>query len=550
MRAAVYARVSTERQGREQTIDSQLERPARLGRGRGPRAERPPRLPRRGLHRRRGSTGPASTASATPRARARSTSSASSPRPPGPPVRLPGPPPGGVPQGRLRGRVRRPAISDDPHDQLLLQIQGAVAEYERAVLGERFRRGKLQKARAGHWIAGQAPYGYRYVPRRDGGAGPPGGRRGRGRGGADALPLADRRADDRPPDPQAAGRRPVAAALRQAALVGRDRPPHPLRPGLRRHRLRQPLRVRGAARSRAAAAGRATAAGCRRLRPARAVDPDPRSRRWSSGRLWDRAQAQLARNAALSFRNNTRHDYLLRCLLTCGGCGLAMYGVDVGRRRAAEQRYYRCHGKDCLRPGRAQPLPASRVDGEELERRSGATSASCSTTPTADGPVRGPRRGGGPGAGGPSGGCGTSRRLARAERPAARRLPGRGDQPGGADRAAAADRGTAPGLRPRARAAARATPPARRGEGGLADLTAFCERVRGRLDEASLAERQAILQLLVERVIVAKAAWRSGTSSRCTARRRSARVLRRRMVDCVRIVWTRYPTQDVPERVR
>src|SRR3954465_966562 len=62
--------------------------------------------------------------------------------------------------------AQRP-ISDDPHDQLLLQIQGAVAESERAVLAERFRRGKLQKARAGHWIAGQAPYGYRYIASRD-----------------------------------------------------------------------------------------------------------------------------------------------------------------------------------------------------------------------------------------------------------------------------------------------------------------------------------------------------------------------------------------------
>src|SRR5918993_4592511 len=40
-------------------------------------------------------------------------------------------------------------ISDNPNDQLLLQIQGAIAEYERAVLAERFRRGKLQKAREG-----------------------------------------------------------------------------------------------------------------------------------------------------------------------------------------------------------------------------------------------------------------------------------------------------------------------------------------------------------------------------------------------------------------
>src|SRR5919202_766817 len=45
-------------------------------------------------------------------------------------------------------------ISDDPSDQLLLQIQGAIAEYERAVLGERFRRGKLQKARDGQSQAG------------------------------------------------------------------------------------------------------------------------------------------------------------------------------------------------------------------------------------------------------------------------------------------------------------------------------------------------------------------------------------------------------------
>jgi len=58
-------------------------------------------------------------------------------------------------------------ISDDPNDQLLLQIQGAIAEYERAVLGERFRRGKLQRARNGHYLAGRAPYGYRYVPRQD-----------------------------------------------------------------------------------------------------------------------------------------------------------------------------------------------------------------------------------------------------------------------------------------------------------------------------------------------------------------------------------------------
>jgi len=56
-------------------------------------------------------------------------------------------------------------ISDDPNDQLLLQIQGAIAEYERVVLAERFRRGRLQQARAGRYQSGRAPYGYRYLPK-------------------------------------------------------------------------------------------------------------------------------------------------------------------------------------------------------------------------------------------------------------------------------------------------------------------------------------------------------------------------------------------------
>ena len=58
-------------------------------------------------------------------------------------------------------------ISEAPNDQFLLQIQGEIAEYERAVLAERFKRGKLQKAHADHVLAGRAPYGYRYVHQRE-----------------------------------------------------------------------------------------------------------------------------------------------------------------------------------------------------------------------------------------------------------------------------------------------------------------------------------------------------------------------------------------------
>src|SRR5215217_5127199 len=49
-----------------------------------------------------------------------------------------------------------------------VQIQGAVAEYERAGRSERCRRGKLRRAREGQIIGAKAPYGYRYEPRRDG----------------------------------------------------------------------------------------------------------------------------------------------------------------------------------------------------------------------------------------------------------------------------------------------------------------------------------------------------------------------------------------------
>lgn len=42
-----------------------------------------------------------------------------------------------------------PAPSDDPQATLLIQMQGVIAEYEKAKIAERYRRGKLYRARAG-----------------------------------------------------------------------------------------------------------------------------------------------------------------------------------------------------------------------------------------------------------------------------------------------------------------------------------------------------------------------------------------------------------------
>jgi len=54
--------------------------------------------------------------------------------------------------------------AETPEDQLLLQFQGMIAEYERAQILERSRRGKRHRARQGEVnVLSGAPYGYRYV---------------------------------------------------------------------------------------------------------------------------------------------------------------------------------------------------------------------------------------------------------------------------------------------------------------------------------------------------------------------------------------------------
>jgi len=53
---------------------------------------------------------------------------------------------------------------DSPEDQLLVQFQGMFAEYEKAQLMERYRRGKAYRARSGSVnVLGGAPFGYRYI---------------------------------------------------------------------------------------------------------------------------------------------------------------------------------------------------------------------------------------------------------------------------------------------------------------------------------------------------------------------------------------------------
>lgn len=398
-------------------------------------------------------------------------------------------------------------ITDDPNDQLLLQIQGAIAEYERAVLGERFRRGKLQKARGGQYLAGRAPYGYRYVHRREGVPG--------------HLVVDDAEAElvrmlyawlieERMTIRQILKRlnfgpwRPRSGNRRWSPSTVHHILADPVYTGVayaNRYRYvppKKPRQTRGP---------HAQENSCRQLKPEEEWIPIPVPAIIDQ-ETYERARAQLARNATLSFRNNTKHSYLLRCLLTCGTCGLAMFGrTEKAATTRLERRYYTCHGKDCILSAREQPCPQRPVKAEELEKAVWDHVAQLLSDPSqllaqfqsfAQAAVDGDE----------------------GERAEAQKLQARIERLGREesrlidayqaeviDLAELTQRRQQLAERRRALAEqqeqqARLRQERAHAQEVLEDLTAFCERIRARLSDATLEEKQEILQLLIERVIV------------------------------------------------
>ena len=367
MRAAIYARVSTERQERQQTIDSQLASLRRWVEAEGHALAEThvfrdegysgSRLDRPGLDSLRDAVNDAAieiVAVLSPDRLARRYAY----------------------QVLLLEEFRRAGvevaflhhpISEDPSDQLLLQIQGAIAEYERAVLAERFRRGKLQKARDGHLLSAKPPYGYRYVPR------------------CDAVPghlVVDSAEAEMVcglfawvADEQLSVRQSVRR-LNEGPWItraGRTR----WAPSTIHHILSDPVYIGTAYANRY----EYVAPKKPRIRSPRCDEKTCRRRRprdqWIAipvpalveQETWDRAQAQMARNALISFRNNKKHNYLLRCLLKCGICGLAIHGCGFARTAGGvERRYYRCAGVDTLTTGRDTKCPRAMIDAEIIEQ--------------------------------------------------------------------------------------------------------------------------------------------------------------------------------------
>ena len=275
--------------------------------------------------------------------------------------------------------IDRP-LSDDPHEQLVLQIRGAVAEYERTLISDRMRRGRLAKLRGGRLLPWtRAPYGYRLHP-------------------------------ERPRDPAMVQIDPTAAAVvqelfatyaaggvtlhRLAAQLTRRRTPTPTGKAVWTPCTIRQLFTNPAYKGEAAS-GRLRTTPAQRRRSALEPVGHGVSTRVHPPEEWitvpvpalvstdqfDAVQRRLAANQRGALRN-TSHPYLLRGLVSCGVCGLSCTGVFRSPDQA-QYRYYRCRGKlPTVSSGRSTLCPARFIPVAQLMNWSGRTGAPCSNGPS------------------------------------------------------------------------------------------------------------------------------------------------------------------------
>jgi site-specific DNA recombinase len=266
------------------------------------------------------------------------------------------------------------SIGETPEEQLLLQVQGMIAEYERAKIGERTRRGRRHAAQSGAVsVLGKAPFGYRYVTKQEA----------NGAAYYEVVPEA-------------------AVVVRQMfEWIARDR----LSIGEVRRRLTaQGIRtpkghlhwqsrtiwgmLKNPAYKGAAAFGK-TRAGERRprVRPSRNQPAVPLRMRVSyptapeervtiavpaivSAEIFDAVQEQLIENRRQQRERCEGRHFFLQGLLQCGCCQHAYYGKLTGKRvRAGRSRYsyYRCLGTDAHRFGGERVCANKQVRVERLD---------------------------------------------------------------------------------------------------------------------------------------------------------------------------------------
>lgn len=262
--------------------------------------------------------------------------------------------------------LERPMDSDDPHDQLLLQIRGAVAEYERNLIADRMRRGRQAKLRSGTLLPWTfAPYGYIMDPERP---------RDPSRLRIDPVKapvvaeifawytdpqhhvslywLAKKLSDDQIPTPRGDIRWNVATIrgiLRNPAYMGTTYSGR-TQPVAAQHR-KSALQPIGSGQS---------------IQPAPAAEWIPVTvPAIINQETFELAQQRLDQNKQLARRNNHSHDYLLRGLVSCAQCRLACTGRCV----RPNYPYYVCKGRtDSLRTAKDERCTARYAPAQMLDQ--------------------------------------------------------------------------------------------------------------------------------------------------------------------------------------
>lgn len=240
--------------------------------------------------------------------------------------------------------------AQSPEEELLLQFQGMIAEYERAQITERSRRGKKHRAKCGKInVLSGAPYGYRYVKKTDqrdafyeiiapeaevvrgifrlySHAGLTMGEIAR-RLTAQGIPTRTRKTSWRRTVIWAILKNP---AYKGTACFGKTE-------NIDRQKITRRVRLKG---------GYSPRSGSHRIRPRDEwiEIPVPALIR---AETFDLAQERLQTNKCLSPRR-TKEPTLLQGLLVCRECGYAWYRSST-RTSKRQLYYYRCWGADRYR---------------------------------------------------------------------------------------------------------------------------------------------------------------------------------------------------------